>query len=551
MPDATRITVGKNDEATVVAEQLIDADTDTIIFVIPKGAVFSQSLNNFKLLKREGSVLGKEIIIESDDPTVQAKAAKAGLEIGEVVATADDGQTSEDVEVPAVKGGRLPRGRSLRVRSAEAEEEPVARIARVKKKSVPEPEPEPVVDAELPEEADEVSRGEPTRPTRHRTISFWTRGRVTGTVIALVVGLSFVYVAMYILPRAAVAVTTAKDSWKYSGSVIVDKNVAQVDTAGGKIPGQIFTQKSTATVKLPATGRQFIERKASGVITVYNAYSSQPQNIVANTRFVTPNGVVFRITKALTIPGAKIENGSIIPSSVTADVVADKAGEAGNVGPTARLSIPGFAKTPKYQGFYGELKEGASGGFSGTTRVATEADIKVGKANGAQQAEQLVRSQMQGQIPGGFKEIESATRFSITKQTVDQIADADGNFTVVTEAQLSVFAFREQDVRDLVDTLRAAAKADFKIDTEQLTFGTGSGNLLVAGRISLPIEYEAQLSHTLDVDALRVKIAGRPEEELTTLILGTPGITGGTVHLWPFYVGRVPNDEGKIEIVVQ
>src|SRR5574343_556215 len=90
MAEVTRITVGKSDEATIVAEQLIDADTTTIIFVIPRGSVFSQSLNNFKLLKREGDVLGKEIIIESEDPAVQERAVKAGLEIGETAPTAND-----------------------------------------------------------------------------------------------------------------------------------------------------------------------------------------------------------------------------------------------------------------------------------------------------------------------------------------------------------------------------------------------------------------------------------------------------------------------------
>ena len=102
MPDATRITVGKNDEATVVAEQLIDADTDTIIFNIPRGAVFTQSLNNFKLLKREGSVLGKEIIIESEDPLCQEKAVKAGLEIGESVSGAVEPDEADAPELELV-----------------------------------------------------------------------------------------------------------------------------------------------------------------------------------------------------------------------------------------------------------------------------------------------------------------------------------------------------------------------------------------------------------------------------------------------------------------
>ena len=542
----------------MVAEQLIDADTDSIIFVIPKGSVFSQSLNNFKLLKREGSVLGKEIIIESEDPIVQEKAVKAGLEIGEgSLGAADIANESVAAVSAQMHGGRLPRGRSLRVRTAsDDDEEPVRRIARVKKRSVI-VEANDVVDAEVetPPSGDQVSsRGEPVRPVRKHG-EYWSRKRITMTSGAVLIAIAAFYVAIFVLPRANASVEVKKDSWNFNGAVVIDKSIAKVDAEGGKIPGQVFTQKNTGTVKLPASGKQFIERKASGELTVYNAYSSQPQGIVASTRFVTPSGVVFRITKALVIPGAKIENGKIIPSSVTAEVVADKAGIAGNLAPTMKLTIPGFIKTPKYNGFYGELKDGTTGGFSGETRVATENDVKAAKAEGARSAEEAVRGQIAGQIPPGFKTADGATRFTIAKQGVDTIADADGNFSVTTDAQLSVFAFREQDLKELLAERIAAAKGvQFKIDTEILKYGpsTSQGTAsLSSGRVSLPIEYTAALSHVLDVDALRQAIAGKSDKVLNTTIFGTPGITGGNVSLWPFYVKTVPKDLDKITITVK
>ncbi len=552
MSEATRITVGKNDEATVVAEQLIDADTESIIFVIPKGSVFSQSLNNFKLLKREGDVLGKEIIIESEDPATQERAVKAGLEIGESA----HGGAAEDhvpeVQSPRAIAGRLPRGRSLRVKAADEDEEAESsrRVAKVKRKPAP-VAAEAVIDADIPpEEAEQEARGEPVRPVKKRG-AFWSRRRGVGLAITAVVVALILYVGLGVLPQATVSVTVKKDTWQYTGAITIDKNISKLDVATAKIPGQVFTQKNTATIKMPATGNQFVERKASGVLTVYNAYSSQPQSIVANTRFVTASGVVFRITKALVIPGAKIENGGIIPSSVVVDVVADKTGTAGNLGPTTHLNIPGFAKTPKYQGFYGDLIDGTTGGFSGKTRIATDADIKAAKAQGSAAAEKLVRSQITGQIPAGFTAVDSATRFSVTKQTVDAIADTDGNFSVTTDAQLSVFAFRQQDVKDFLATKLAAEKSTFKVDTEDLKYTGGAQTMIAAGRMSLSVVYKAALSYNLDVEALRKKVAGQPEKKLSQLVLGTEGVSGGSVNLWPFYVRTVPSAESKISIVVQ
>ena len=551
MAEVTRITVGKSDEATIVAEQLIDADTTTIIFVIPRGSVFSQSLNNFKLLKREGDVLGKEIIIESEDPAVQERAVKAGLEIGETAPTANDEDDEPSPSSEKSFSARLPRGRSLRVKAAPEEDEPVRKIARSKKKAAP-VEAEDVVDADVPPLPDSVvpNHGEPVRPAKVRG-NFWSVRRVVRTIIVGGIIAGIVYVGFGVLPKATVELTAKKDVWSYTGVVMVDKGITKLDVASAKIPGQVFTQKNSATIKQKASGNQFVERKATGALTVYNAYSSQSQSIVANTRFVTSTGIVFRITKALIIPGAKIENGGIIPSSVVAEVVADKPGIAANLGPTTHLSIPGFAKTPKYKGFYGGLKEGTSGGFSGQTRIATDADIKSAKAASEKAAEALVRGQITGLIPDGFKTVDSATRFSVSKQTVNPIADDEGNFSVVTEAQLSVFAFREQDVKEFLTARMAAEKKEYKVDTEELKYTGGTQSTVSAGRISLNVAYKAAISYILDVDSLRAAIAGKKKSELGGIIGKVSGLEKGNVKLWPFYVQRVTSNPEKIAIVVQ
>ncbi len=546
--EPTRILVGKQDEATVVAEQLIDAETDTLIFSIPRGSVFSQSLNNFKLLKREGDVLGKEIIIESEDVVVRERAAKAGLEIGEQAPVDSDEQEQEDAR--PIRGSR-----SLRVKVSSDDEAPVeAALVRRAAKSRRRVDEDPV-----PSEEKEVSRSsggrEPLRQTRSRS-SFWSRKRMlTVGLLAAGIGL-IVYLSLVVWPRATLTLELVRSDWKLSGLIVIDKSVARVDVTTGKIPGQIFTQKSTATTVLPATGEQLVDQKANGTLTIYNAYSSQPQNIVASTRFVTPSGVVFRTTKSLTIPGAKIDHGAVIPSSVTTMVVADQAGPAGNVGATPKLTIPGFAKTPKYNGFYGELQSGTSGGSSGRTKIATDGDIKAAKIAGAQEAERLVRNQILTQVPSGFRMIDPATQFVVLRQTVNPIADAKGMFTVATEGQLSVLAFRDEDVKGFLlarRSIESASSSMFSVEKEKLTYGapTAGAVQLAIGRMSLPIIYSATLTAPVDADQLKTKVAGMPGAVLKTIIAGTPGIKKGSIDFWPFYVRTVPTNPAKITITLQ
>ena len=100
---------------------------------------------------------------------------------------------------------------------------------------------------------------------------------------------------------------------------------------------------------------------------------------MATTRFVTPDGKLFRLVSSVTVPGAQVTNGQIVPSSIDAPVAADQPGDAYNVGPVNKLTIPGFQGSPKYNAFYGQLASGTSGGFVGTKAVPTAADITSGK----------------------------------------------------------------------------------------------------------------------------------------------------------------------------
>ena len=58
-----------------------------------------------------------------------------------------------------------------------------------------------------------------------------------------------------------------------------------------------------------------------------------------------------------------------------AAIVADQAGPTYNVGPVAKLTIPGLQGSPKYDAFYGAIAGTTTGGFVGNKAVPTAADI--------------------------------------------------------------------------------------------------------------------------------------------------------------------------------
>lgn len=142
----------------------------------------------------------------------------------------------------------------------------------------------------------------------------------------------------------------------------------------GELSLEVMQMSREETGSAVPTGKKQISRKAEGRIIIYNAFSSDPQTLIANTRFETPDGKIYRIDKAIIVPGTKVVEGKIIPGEKEVNVFADKPGSEYNI-ELVDFTIPGFANSAKYEKIYCRSKTPMKGGFVGEVRVITEEDI--------------------------------------------------------------------------------------------------------------------------------------------------------------------------------
>lgn len=371
------------------------------------------------------------------------------------------------------------------------------------------------------------------------------------SVIGLALLASLVYAAAEILPKAEIKIIAKKSNWDYVDSVIVNKNATSIDASSKQLPGEIFSQRKNITLTFPATGKQQVERKAKGKIVVYNAYSSEPQTLVAGTRFSTPDGKIFRLDSRLVVPGAKVSEGKIAASSIEGALTADKTGEQYNVGTISRLSIPGFSGTPKYQGFYGAVNEPLTGGFVGEIAVPTETDIKQGREKVIETLRQNLDVFLSSQISSQLKVIEGSKQFNVIKENIGKEADASGAFSIFIEAEYSVMIFKEED---LLNTLNALAKNtlgnDFEMKNYQLEYGVARADF-TKGQMSFPINFKGVFWKPIDEEGLKQSVLNKKDEELKTLIFSLPGVEKATASFWPFWVKSVPDNAKRIRIEIE
>lgn len=354
-----------------------------------------------------------------------------------------------------------------------------------------------------------------------------------------------------ILPAAKVAIVPKKEKSILDVAVVVDKNVSQVSIE--KIPGQLVQIEKPFEREFPATGKKTVSEKAKGTVTVYNAFSSSPQTLVATTRFLSKTGKLFRLVASTTIPGASVEDGKIIPNAVDVEVVADQPGDEFNIGPSD-FTIPGFQGTPKFAGFYGKSTSAMAGGLTGEFRVVSKEDLEKAKDAVRQEIEGGARQELLSKIPADLKFIAGAEEERVSEIIASREVGAKAEtFTLKAKLTLRALLFKESDLETLADqVIGAKISADQTLTPESRKLSYGKPELNVTqGWMKLSVSVEQEIMGKIDSAALKEKLAGKNETEIRGIISQEKGVESATVTFWPFWVSSAPRSSGKIQVIIQ
>jgi hypothetical protein len=536
-----KIFVAKNEDIASVVEKVLGARDDMLVLVIPKHSQLLGSLANFHLLKREADAVGKKILIESVDDQILAFAKASGIEAVN----------------PFLSGPRRPVS-DIISRSSNAI---FSRIEHHHKKEVKIGKNRPQFASRLRSKTETFEKAPTLNEEPSFTLEESSNKKQSNVwpflkkVLAVLILATFVAigggVALFWLPRADILIARKKHSWISSKVVVASKRIASISPDALQIPAQLFEGKRNITLSFPASDKKMIERKARGIVTLYNAYSSEPQSLVANTRLLTPEGKLFRLVNAVTVPGAKVVEGKIIPSSIEAEVIADKPGKEYNIGPVSRFTIPGFQGSPKYQGFYAASKTPMTGGFVGEISLPSAEDIAKGREESSRKLKNALFEFLSSQLPSGFKVPEGGVQFSVVKETIIEETSEQGKFSIFTEAQMKLLAFREDDLKLLGVTL---ARKEFGSEAEpvELSFSLGTVKAdFDNGLMELPVSWRGIFSHHIEIDVFKKQIIGKSEDELRAFIAALPDFERAKVSLWPFWVKHVPSRLERINVMVE
>jgi hypothetical protein len=335
-------------------------------------------------------------------------------------------------------------------------------------------------------------------------------------------GLALIAVVLLvmILPKTHVSVTPK--------SIDIDENIeltarsdqSVYDADRRLIPARFVERDITFTKTFPATGSGDVDaQKAQGTVTIYNNYSDKPQPLVATTRFLTEDGVLFRLVKGTTVPGMK--DGE--PGEVDALVIADREGVEGNIGPS-RFSIPGLDDIAERKGkFYAVSEKVMAGGGAGGNAVAlvTQDDIDAAEKIMKDELDTYVEEQLKAVLrPESEVLLPEAMTADIVRSEASVSEGTMGeNFMYEVVSHVTAVVFAQGDVTAVLQEGIDDDMQQHDIDQMalSLTYNVGEADFEDES-LKMTVHGKANIDAIVDIDTFKKDIVGKKHDELLAIM---------------------------------
>lgn len=403
-------------------------------------------------------------------------------------------------------------------------------------------EPEPAI-AVHTWEPDALRR---TRRKRHLVLS--------GAGLAVLLGILLPTIAF---PRFSVTIVPKMEAVNVPAIEFAADTASTAPQASQhRLPAIEVAVDKTVSASFESSGKKFFQERARGTVLIYNAFSSAPQSLIANTRLQDPAGKTFRLRANATVPGARVSEGKIVPTSVSAEVIAEEPGEASNIAPV-EFRIPGFRGTPKYQGFSAKSEEAFTGGFTGEARIVEPEDLRRASEELTRTAIEALAEELAGKIPADPDFFSPAGARELVIARIDQpkAGERHDQFTVSVQAHGRAMLIRRSHLGGILSELLLQPNTDMpgvRVAPDQpdlilggVRLGPGAGEMHLAASGKLAFWREA------DQTAVASVLRASTPEKAEAYLRGREEVGAFRIKRFPFWLWFIPSRENGLTIKVE
>lgn len=309
---------------------------------------------------------------------------------------------------------------------------------------------------------------------------------------------------------------------------------------------QSISLNDTKEAAIEATGYKFVEEKASGIITVFNNHSAESQILIENTRFESPNGLIFRIPDRIVVPG--MEDGEA--GSIDVRVYAYESGDNYNIGPT-QFTIPGFEGTPQFESFYAVSNSSMRGGVSGEVPVVSDEDKESVLGNLEQEIREKLRDASLSEVPDNFILFPNASFIDLSHS----IEEGEGDIAkLLVRGELFGILFNKKEFADKIaeDVFPEFGESAEIVNWDDLSFSLNESTKIYEGLEEFKFIIAGDIRIIKDIAKSDIinDLSGESRKATEDILIKHSGIREAEINISPFWLRSFPGNEDRIKINV-
>lgn len=317
-----------------------------------------------------------------------------------------------------------------------------------------------------------------------------------------------------------------------------------------ELPYEMLTLEASGEREVTASGQETVQTPATGKILISNT-TSNSERLIKNTRFESPEGLVFRITESVVVPSAR-EDGT--PGQVTADVFADAVGDSYNLSSGTNFTVPGFKESnldALYTGITGVNQANFTGGYDGPQFIIDDEQLSSATESLRSELREALTNRLVNEKPANFILFDSSVTFNYQNLPPEEIGD--GKVKIKEKAILNAPLFNNADLAQniAVSVVPGYEDAPVRLEDEKslsFQYATTTIDLPNDESISFNLVGKPRLVWVYDEAQLKTDLAGGSKTALTTVLGGYPAIEKATVKIRPFWSRSFPEAINKITI---
>ncbi|MCD5381791.1 MAG: hypothetical protein LR017_00565 [Candidatus Pacebacteria bacterium] len=341
---------------------------------------------------------------------------------------------------------------------------------------------------------------------------------------------------------------------KFKDATVQATFTAHRTPGAGELSYELLTIEADGERQVSATGQEEVSERAMGDIFIYNAYSTDTQRLIKNTRFESPEGLIFRINESVVVPGAtKDADGKLVPGVITATVFADGTGEQYNIA-AGQFTIPGLKGSEQYDKMYATSNTGFMGGFEGKRFIIDDDELTTAKQALQLELRNALLARIDEERPAGFVLYPDAVTFAF--DTLPATEYGNELATIKERARLQVPIFKESEFAAYLakNTVAGYEGAPVALpDPFTLTFAytsptTTTSDIAPHTELSFNLAGQSRIVWQYNDAALLNDITGVSKTALPNVLSGYPAIERAEAVVRPFWKQAFPDTVSEIEV---